>query len=181
MALAAQKRSPGEGTEAGLLEIPASGRRFRALELLVKQSRPARSSAVPGVVREEGIAEEDSLVENLQRAPLHPRPRSHGPNGEARGRRRPAVAAEEGRRRIYRKGPHATAGPILLGRSPMTDSAADLARRLGCEAEAVCRHYLSNGRRQGRYWLVGDARNTLGRSMYVRLTGPPCGKGAAGK
>ena len=63
----------------------------------------------------------------------------------------------------------------------MTDSAADLARRLGCEAEAVCRHYLSNGRRQGRYWLVGDARNTLGRSMYVRLTGPPCGKGAAGK
>ena len=63
----------------------------------------------------------------------------------------------------------------------MTDNAADLARRLGREAEAVCRHYLSNGRRQGRYWLVGDARNTLGRSMYVRLTGPPCGKGAAGK
>jgi hypothetical protein len=29
--------------------------------------------------------------------------------------------------------------------------AADLARRLASEAEAVCRHYLSNGRRAGRY------------------------------
>ena len=36
MAPAAQKRSPGEGTEAGLFEIPASGRRFRTLDL-VKQ------------------------------------------------------------------------------------------------------------------------------------------------
>ena len=33
----------------------------------------------------------------------------------------------------------------------------------------MCRFYLSNGRRQGRYWQVGDARNTLGRSMFVRL------------
>ena len=40
------------------------------------------------------------------------------------------------------------------------------------EAEAVCRHYLSNGRREGRYWLVGDVRNTPGRSMFVRLKGP---------
>ncbi len=49
------------------------------------------------------------------------------------------------------------------------------------QAEAVCRHYLSNGRREGRYWLVGDVRNTPGRSMFVRLTGPESGKGAAGK
>jgi hypothetical protein len=28
-------------------------------------------------------------------------------------------------------------------------SAADLARRLARDAEAVCRHYLSNGHRQG--------------------------------
>jgi hypothetical protein len=59
--------------------------------------------------------------------------------------------------------------------------ASDLAQRLGRKAEAVCRHYLSNGRRQGRYWLVGDARNTPGRSMFVRLVGPASGKGAAGK
>ncbi len=59
--------------------------------------------------------------------------------------------------------------------------ASELAIRLGRQAEAVCRHYLSNGRRQGRYWLVGDVRNTKGRSMFVRLVGPETGKGAAGK
>ena len=59
--------------------------------------------------------------------------------------------------------------------------AADLAQRLGQQAEAVCRTYLSNGRRQGNYWQVGDVRNTAGRSMFVRLTGPISGKGAAGK
>lgn len=59
--------------------------------------------------------------------------------------------------------------------------ASELAIRLGRRAEAVCRHYLSNGRREGRYWLVGDINNTPGRSMYVRLTGPDSGKGAAGK
>jgi hypothetical protein len=53
------------------------------------------------------------------------------------------------------------------------------ARRLAREAEAVCRHYLSNGRREGRYWLVGDVHNTPGRSMFVRLQDSP--KGPAGK
>ena len=42
----------------------------------------------------------------------------------------------------------------------MSSHAADLARRLARNAEAVCRHYLSNGRREGRYWLVGDVANT---------------------
>src|SRR3546814_11314280 len=59
--------------------------------------------------------------------------------------------------------------------------AADLVIRLGQRAEAVCRYYLSNGRRSGKYWIVGDARNTPGRSMFVRLVGPSTGKGAAGK
>lgn len=58
---------------------------------------------------------------------------------------------------------------------------SELASFLGRQAEAVCRHYLSNGRRVGRYWVVGDARNTSGRSMFVRLKGPDFGKGAAGK
>ncbi|GAB5377750.1 MAG: hypothetical protein AcusKO_42120 [Acuticoccus sp.] len=44
-----------------------------------------------------------------------------------------------------------------------------------------CRFYLSNGRRQGRYWTVGDVRNTPGRSMFVRLRGPASGPGAAGR
>ena len=62
----------------------------------------------------------------------------------------------------------------------MPDTVSDLARRLAENAEAVCRHYLSNGRRQGRYWTVGDVRNTPGRSMFVRLSGPESGPGAAG-
>ncbi|WP_287995066.1 ParB/RepB/Spo0J family partition protein [Acidiphilium sp.] len=61
-----------DGAETGLFEIPAGGRRFRALELLVKQKRLARTAPIPCVVRTEGIAEEDSLAENVQRAPLHP-------------------------------------------------------------------------------------------------------------
>ena len=63
----------------------------------------------------------------------------------------------------------------------MALNAADLAHRLARDAEAVCRHYLSNGRREGRYWLVGDATNTPGRSLFVRLRGPESGNGAAGK
>jgi len=63
----------------------------------------------------------------------------------------------------------------------MSSPAADLARRLARNAEAVCRHYLSNGHREGRYWLVGDVANTRGRSLFVRLSGPDHGKGAAGK
>jgi hypothetical protein len=62
----------------------------------------------------------------------------------------------------------------------MSGLAAELARRLARDAEAVCRHYLSNGRRQGRYWTIGDVRNTPGRSMFVRLSGPESGPGAAG-
>jgi hypothetical protein len=63
----------------------------------------------------------------------------------------------------------------------MSRTAADLARRLAREAEAVCQEYLSNGRREGNHWMVGDVRNTPGRSMHVRLKGLEGGRGAAGK
>src|SRR5499427_8378455 len=59
----------------------------------------------------------------------------------------------------------------------MARDASELSRRLAQNVEAVCRHYLSSGRREGGYWLVGDVRNTPGRSMFVRLKesakGPP--------
>jgi hypothetical protein len=58
---------------------------------------------------------------------------------------------------------------------------SELAYRLAREAEAVCRHYLSNGRRVGNYWQVGDVRNTTGRSMFVRLKDGDAGKRPAGK
>jgi ParB family transcriptional regulator, chromosome partitioning protein len=61
-----------DGQETGIFEIPAGGRRYRALEMLVKQKRLAKTALVPCVVRQGGEAIEDSLSENMQRAPLHP-------------------------------------------------------------------------------------------------------------
>ncbi|MCT7376353.1 DUF7146 domain-containing protein [Chelativorans salis] len=61
----------------------------------------------------------------------------------------------------------------------MSETAAHLARRLAQNAEAVCREYLPSGRKSGRYWIVGDVRNSPGRSMFVRLKDSP--NGPAGK
>jgi hypothetical protein len=61
----------------------------------------------------------------------------------------------------------------------MRETAADLARRLADNAEAVCREYLSNGCQEGHTWRVGDIENTPGRSLMVRLvdgTGGVAGK-----
>jgi hypothetical protein len=63
----------------------------------------------------------------------------------------------------------------------MSRNAAELAYLLAREAEVVCRHYLSNGRRVGSYWQVGDVRNTSGRSMFVRLKDAGAGGHRAGK
>ncbi|WP_117191419.1 ParB/RepB/Spo0J family partition protein [Rhizobium terrae] len=64
-----------DGNETGMFEVPAGGRRFRALEMLVKQKRLAKIAPVPCIVRERDsaiLAEEVSLAENIERAPLHP-------------------------------------------------------------------------------------------------------------
>jgi hypothetical protein len=61
----------------------------------------------------------------------------------------------------------------------MENPATQLAHRLGRNAEAVCRYYLGNGCREGRYWLVGNAQNVPGRSLYIRLEDME--KGPAGK
>ena len=58
--------------------------------------------------------------------------------------------------------------------------ARDLSEQLSARALDVCRTVLSNGRRSGRYWSVGDVKNNPGRSLFVRLTGPSYGRGAAG-
>ena len=56
---------------------------------------------------------------------------------------------------------------------------SEVVYRLGPQAEAACCRYLSSGHRRGNYWQVGDARNTPGRSMFVRLK--DSSKGRAGK
>jgi len=57
-------------------------------------------------------------------------------------------------------------------------TASELANRLARDAEAVCRHYLSAGRRAGNYWIVGDTANSKGKSLYVHLSGPRAGRWA---
>jgi ParB family chromosome partitioning protein len=63
------------GIETGKFEIPAGGRRFQALSLLVKQKRLAKTAPIPCIVRDASspiLAEDDSLAENMQRVALHP-------------------------------------------------------------------------------------------------------------
>src|ERR1700682_3442485 len=61
-----------DGQETGMFEVPAGGRRYRALELLVKQKRMTKTQPVPCVVRDDGNAEDDSFAENDERIGLHP-------------------------------------------------------------------------------------------------------------
>ena len=64
-----------DGVETGMFEVPAGGRRYRALELLAKQKRLAKTTPVPCVVGDAAsgiLIDEISLVENIDRAPLHP-------------------------------------------------------------------------------------------------------------
>jgi ParB family chromosome partitioning protein len=63
----------GDGQETGMFEVPAGGRRYRALALLVKQKRLAKTAPVPCIVKSAGdaiSAEEDSLAENAHRVAL---------------------------------------------------------------------------------------------------------------
>ena len=58
-----------DGVETGKFDIPAGGRRFQALVLLVKQKRLAKTAPVPCVLRD---VTSDILAENMQRVALHP-------------------------------------------------------------------------------------------------------------
>jgi ParB family transcriptional regulator, chromosome partitioning protein len=64
-----------EGHETGMFEVPAGGLRYRALELLAKQKRLAKTAPVPCIVSDPAsdvLIDELSLAENIERAPLHP-------------------------------------------------------------------------------------------------------------
>ncbi|KUM25614.1 DNA-binding protein [Mesorhizobium loti] len=67
-------KKDADGEEAGRYEVPAGGRRFRALELLVRQKRMAKTQPVPCVVNrsDKTSMEDDSLAENTHRENLHP-------------------------------------------------------------------------------------------------------------
>lgn len=61
-----------DGTETSKFEIPAGGRRFQALSLLVKQKRLAKTTPIPCIVRDAAsaiLAEDDSLAKHAARRP----------------------------------------------------------------------------------------------------------------
>lgn len=62
------------GEETGTFEVPAGGRRYLALGILIKQKRLAKNEPIPCIVNRSAAtpAEEDSLAENLRRVDLHP-------------------------------------------------------------------------------------------------------------
>jgi ParB family chromosome partitioning protein len=60
------------GSETGLFEVTAGGRRYAAVGRLVEAGRLPADTPLPCRIKAEGIAEEDSFAENIQRAPLHP-------------------------------------------------------------------------------------------------------------
>ncbi len=55
---------------------------------------------------------------------------------------------------------------------PTASTATAVSAALAAQAESVCRHYLPNGRREGRYRVVGDVNGTRGKSLFIRLRGP---------
>lgn len=64
-----------EGKETGTYEVPAGGRRFRALEQLVKAKRLPKTAHIPCVIKGDAAdtsLEDDSLAENTHRVGLHP-------------------------------------------------------------------------------------------------------------
>jgi ParB family chromosome partitioning protein len=62
------------GEETGTFEVPAGGRRYLALGILIKQKRLAKNEPIPCIVNRSTAtsAEEDSLAENFHREDLHP-------------------------------------------------------------------------------------------------------------
>lgn len=62
-----------DGEETGRYEVPAGGRRFSALQLLVKRKEMAKTAPTPCIVNRSGQTsmEDDSLAENTHRESLH--------------------------------------------------------------------------------------------------------------
>ena len=52
-----------------------------------------------------------------------------------------------------------------------THSLKDLNAMLAADIEAVCRHYLPNGKRNGHYWQVGSTAGEEGASLRINLAG----------
>jgi len=132
-------------------------------------------------------AEDDMTLDQLMAFtvnPDHERHRSHRRVQPERNRRRPDAKrlwpilsvrkisslrqsireSRLNRKRSKRQSrrPAAAGGPSSFRGPTMSSQASDLARRLAEQAELVCRHYLSNGRRVDRHRQVSRARLNAG-------------------
>ena len=69
-----------DGVETGMFEVPAGGRRYRALQLLVKQKRLAKTAPVPCVVRDPSvdISAEENSSRDVDARGAHERRHGHG-------------------------------------------------------------------------------------------------------
>jgi ParB family chromosome partitioning protein len=66
-------RPVGSGKKkSGKFEVIAGGRRLAALKSLAKRKALAADASIPCCVRDDGIAEEISLAENVGQCPMHP-------------------------------------------------------------------------------------------------------------
>lgn len=65
-------RPVGKADDIDLYEVNAGGRRLRGLQLLLKQKRISPDALIPCIIKTEGVAEDDSLTENVMREDLHP-------------------------------------------------------------------------------------------------------------
>ena len=71
-----------------------------------------------------------------------------------------------------REVPHATVSRHRSPKGSRPMNATEIAAALSTRAEDVCRRYLPRGRKQGRYWTIGDTSGAKGRSLFVRLAPP---------
>ena len=65
--------------------------------------------------------------------------------------------------------PHETTSRHRSPKKSRLTNATEITAALSVRAEDVCRRYLPRGRKQGRYWTVGDTNGAKGRSLFVRL------------
>lgn len=61
-----------DGNQTGDYEVNYGGRRFRAFEKLLKEKRIEPGAPIHCVLKDTGLAEDDSLAENSDRVQLHP-------------------------------------------------------------------------------------------------------------
>ena len=100
------------------------------------------------------------------RARRHKRPHTDSPADEA-SRSASAPHLQVARRALRGRPAKVPHRPLKF---PM--NATEIAAALSARAKDVCRRYLPRGRKQGRYWTIGDTSGAKGRSLFVRLAPP---------